>query len=369
MSGTFCEELALRVLRTKGTGHLFLAHCLRNRGIGIRAINCEHCVSPALSLTTGLPRGISFQPVSPEHDKLEAYPTAKIPHETMRQNSQPSSPAPLIQGILEAISAGKLTVEQALERLRHDQTIAIDNATVDIGRASRCRFGEVIYGEGKSRALITLIARTQLDHGQNVLVTRLNQVDAAAVCESFEHTFYHPQARTLRIGSSPVPLVVSQLNEQSIKRPVVAVVTAGSTDALVAAEALQTLAWMNVATVEVTDIGVAGPQRLLAAVPLLRQAAVVVVVAGMEGALPSALGGHLPCPIIAVPTSVGYGSCFGGITALLGMLSSCASNVSVVGIDAGFKGGYVAGLIATQLAEGLTLDCVDNNRAKLVGTQ
>lgn len=269
----------------------------------------------------------------------------------MQQKFQPPSPAPLIKGVLEAVSAGQLTVEQALERLSHDQTVAIDNATVDIGRASRCRFGEVIYGEGKSPALITSIARTQLDRSQNALVTRLNQVDAAAICESFEHTYYHHVARTLRIGSSPVPLAVKLLNERNIKRPLVAVVTAGSTDAPVAAEALQTLAWMNVATIEFTDIGVAGPQRLLAAVPRLRQAAVVVVVAGMEGALPSALGGHLPCPIIAVPTSVGYGSCFGGITALLGMLSSCASNVTVVGIDAGFKGGYVAGLIATQLEE------------------
>lgn len=273
----------------------------------------------------------------------------------MQQKFQPPSPAPLLQGVLEAVSTGQLTVEQALERLSHDQTVDIDNATVDIGRVSRCRFGEVIYGEGKSPSLVISIARTQLDHSHNVLVTRLNENDAATVCKSFEHTYYHPQARTLRIGNSPILLAANSVSERSTKRPVVAVVTAGSTDAPVAAEAIQTLAWMNVATIEYADIGVAGPQRLLAAVPRLRQAAVVVVVAGMEGALPSALGGHLPCPIIAVPTSVGYGSCFGGITALLGMLSSCASNVSVVGIDAGFKGGYVAGLIATQLEEALAV--------------
>jgi NCAIR mutase (PurE)-related protein len=262
-----------------------------------------------------------------------------------------SSPAPLIRGVLEAVLDGKLTVEQALEQLLHDQTVAIDGATVDIGRRSRCRFGEVIYGEGKSATLIASIAGTQLEHGQNVFVTRLNQAEAAAICKDFEHTYYHPQARTLRISASPIPLSIDLVSERNVKRPMVAVVTAGSTDATVAAEAIQTLAWMNVAAIEINDIGVAGPQRLLASVPLLRQASVVVVVAGMEGALPSAIGGHLSCPIIAVPTSIGYGSCFGGITALLGMVSSCASNVSVVGIDAGFKGGYVAGLIATQLED------------------
>ena len=269
----------------------------------------------------------------------------------MHENSQPPSPAPLMQGILEDVAAGRVTVAQALDRLRHDQTVAISNATVDIGRAIRCRFGEVIYGEGKSAPLIISIARAQLEHGQSVMITRLNPADATTICLAFEHTYYHPQAQTLRIGTAPIPLTAELLNARHVKRPVVAVVSAGSTDAPVAAEAIQTLAWMNVVTVEVTDIGVAGPQRLLAAVPLLRQAVVVVVIAGMEGALPSALGGHLPCPIIAVPTSVGYGSCFGGITALLGMLSSCASNVSVVGIDSGFKGGYVAGLIATQLED------------------
>jgi pyridinium-3,5-biscarboxylic acid mononucleotide synthase len=255
----------------------------------------------------------------------------------------------LLQDIFQAISAGQLTTEQAMQRVQNDQTVAIDGATVDIGRASRCRFGEVIYGEGKSATLIVAIARTQLEYGQNVLVTRLNQTDAVSVCESFRHSYYHPQARTLRISTTPIQATASSTTDANGKRPFVAVVTAGSTDAPIASEAVQTLAWMNVATFEVNDIGVAGPQRLLAAVPLLRQAAVVVVVAGMEGALPSVIGGHLPCPIIAVPTSVGYGTSFGGITALLGMLSSCAANVTVVGIDAGFKGGYVAGLIATQL--------------------
>jgi NCAIR mutase (PurE)-related protein len=275
----------------------------------------------------------------------------------MKTQTLPCPPLAL-QDILLAVSTGKMSVGQAMERFQHDQTVPIEGATVDIGRASRCRFGEVIYGEGKSPELIAAIAQTQIDNGQKVLVTRLNESAAAKVCESFSHSYYHPQARTLRLADSPIePAAIASSSQVSpeesadaaaTKRPFVGVVTAGSTDAAVAAEAAQTLAWMNVRIVEFTDIGVAGPQRLLGAVPYLRRAAAVVVCAGMEGALPSALGGHLPCPIVAVPTSVGYGTSFGGITALLGMLTCCASNVTVVGIDAGFKGGYVAGLIASQ---------------------
>lgn len=259
------------------------------------------------------------------------------------------SPAPL-QNVLEAVSAGRLTVQQALDRLLQPQTILLEGATVDIDRARRCRFGEVIYGEGKSESLIAEIAKTQLAHGQAVLITRLDRASAEMIAAQFEHTHYHPQARTLRIGSSPIESFATA-GQQNGSRPVVAVVTAGSTDAAVAAEAAQTLAWMNVLTESISDVGVAGPQRLLAVVPQLRQASVIIVVAGMEAALASVVGGHVACPVIAVPTSIGYGTSFGGITALLGMLSSCASNVSVVGIDAGFKAGYVAGLIATQLED------------------
>ncbi|MGV3484913.1 MAG: nickel pincer cofactor biosynthesis protein LarB [Planctomycetaceae bacterium] len=257
------------------------------------------------------------------------------------------SPAPLIS-VLEAISAGRMSVEQALRLLPAQSTVTLEGATVDIDRARRCRFGEVIYGEGKSAAMITAIAEVQLNHGQRVLVTRLDPQTAVIVAENFVHTFYHAGARTLRIDHSPIE-VDTAAGETINPRPMVAVVTAGSTDAPVAAEAAQTLAWMNVPADCISDVGVAGPQRLLAVVPRLRRASVVIVVAGMEAALASAVGGHVACPVIAVPTSVGYGTNFGGITALLGMLSSCASNVSVVGIDAGFKAGYVAGLIATQL--------------------
>ncbi len=223
----------------------------------------------------------------------------------------------------------------------------LDNATVDLGRKTRCRFGEVIYGEGKSPELITSIARTLLQNDAEVLVTRLTHESADLVASAFSHFHHDPVARTLRVARQPIIPYRSPAESETC--PIVAVVTAGSTDRPVAAEAVQTLSWMRVVTDSIHDVGVAGPQRLLAYLPRLQRASVIVVVAGMEGALASVVGGHVACPVIAVPTSVGYGSCFGGMTALLAMSVSCASNVSVVGIDAGFKGGYVAGLIATQL--------------------
>lgn len=264
------------------------------------------------------------------------------------------TPSPALRNVLESLAAGELDVDQAIKQLAIDQAITLENATVDIGRATRCRFGEVIYGEGKPPELIVSIARTQLQHGQPVLITRLNAANAKAVADNFEHSYYHANARTMRIANCPIENVAPEPSPP-YPRPFVAVVTAGSTDNCVAAEAVQTLRWMNVATDEFNDIGVAGPQRLLAVVPSLRRASVIVVIAGMEAALASAVGGHVACPIVAVPTSVGYGTSFGGVTALLGMLSSCASNVTVVGIDSGFKGGYVAGLIVTQLEDAIRL--------------
>jgi len=131
----------------------------------------------------------------------------------------------------------------------------------------------------------------------------------------------------------------------------VAIVTAGTSDLPVAEEARETALWMGAQVTLVQDVGVAGPHRLQANLGPLREADAIVVVAGMEGALPSVVGGHVSCPVIAVPTSVGYGASFGGLAALLGMLNSCAANVTVVNIDAGFKGGYIAGLIARNAAQ------------------
>jgi NCAIR mutase (PurE)-related protein len=192
--------------------------------------------------------------------------------------------------------------------------------------------------------MIVEIAETLIGHGAaEVLITRLPAEPAKSISARFAFHRYHPSARTLRVASRAIAAPA----EGGVYGPV-AVVTAGSTDRPVAAEAAETLAWMGVQVMQMDDIGVAGPQRLLSRLDDLRQCQVAVVAAGMEGALPSVLAGHVPYPVIAVPTSVGYGAALGGLTPLLTMLTSCASNVAVVNIDAGFKGGYLAGLIARK---------------------
>jgi pyridinium-3,5-biscarboxylic acid mononucleotide synthase len=177
---------------------------------------------------------------------------------------------------------------------------------------------------------------------QDAFGTRASPYQAAAVRKRFPQAEHNPVARTIRVRAGDDQPLVGR----------VVVVTAGSADRPVAEEAVETLHWMGCGVERIDDVGVAGPQRLLVEVPRLRTADVIVVVAGMEGALPSVVGGHVGCPVVAVPTSVGYGASFGGIAALLGMLNSCAANVTVVNIDAGFKAGYVAGLIARQKVVG-----------------
>ncbi|GAB5403817.1 MAG: nickel pincer cofactor biosynthesis protein LarB [Aureliella sp.] len=223
----------------------------------------------------------------------------------------------------------------------------------DLDRARRCGFGEVIFGSGKSASDIARIAKQLIESGQNeVLVTRIAPEHAAEVAPLFQHSRHDSLGRTLRLSSTSEPL--SQLASTAppaLPLRHVSVVTAGSTDIAIAREAVETLHWMQINVSLTTDVGVAGPYRLLTHLEHLRRSSAVVVIAGMEGALASVVGGLLPCPIIAVPTSVGYGSNFEGITTLLSMMSSCAAGVTTVNIDAGFKGGYVAGLIAAQHAE------------------
>jgi len=278
----------------------------------------------------------------------------------------PSQP-PDAREIIAQVAAGTMSVDDAvvglgiaetapiwLESLsdnRSDNRAAmqsIDGATVDLGRRERCGFSEVIYGEGKKTSLIAEIIETQQRAGQSSLVTRLDPSAAESLQEKFPSGHYNALARTFRTAvknfQPPCPAPKKSFHA--------AVVTAGSTDAPVAEEAIETLVWMGIPYERFDDIGVAGPQRLLAAVPRIRQASAVVVIAGMEGALPAAIAGHLSVPIFAVPTSVGYGATLGGLTPLLGMLSSCASNVAAVNIDAGFKGGYLAGIVVHQLLVG-----------------
>ncbi len=245
--------------------------------------------------------------------------------------------------LLTRVQAGELDVLETARELRAEETLrsAITaDAHVDLDRERRCGFPEVIYGEGKTpRAMLEIIEQLTA-RSQGVLATRVSSAQAAVVRDRFPDILWNETARTLRLPE-PKPKPPSGLG---------LVVTAGTSDRPVAEEALETLRWMNCRTELIVDVGVAGPHRLVWHAEQLRRADAIVVVAGMEGALPSVVGGHVDCPVIAVPTSVGYGANFGGLSALLGMLNSCAANVTVVNIDAGFKGGYIAGLIARRCA-------------------
>lgn len=215
-------------------------------------------------------------------------------------------------------------------------------AKVDIHRRVRCGFPEVIFGQGKTPEQIEAILRVMLGHGEGGLVTRLAPDAAEHLGRAFPEGEYNPVARTFRVarGTEPGPKVGR-----------VVVVTAGTSDLPVAEEARVTAEAWNCDVLLIADVGVAGLHRLLNQLPVLNGADALVVVAGMEGALPSVVGGLVDCPVIAVPTSIGYGANFGGISALLSMLNSCASNVVAVNIDAGFNGGHVAGLIARRAGQ------------------
>lgn len=235
--------------------------------------------------------------------------------------------------------AGELSPEAFADQAS-GVTAWLDDAAVDLDRQRRCGFPEVVFGPGKSPATTVEIARRLHAAGQDLLVTRIAPAQAEALQQAFPMGGHSELARTFRMQSESPPH----------REPTgsVTVVTAGTSDLPVAEEAAETLRWMRVPVDVVADVGVAGPQRLLQQAKRLREACALVVVAGMEGALPSVVGGHVEAPIIAVPTSVGYGANLGGIAALLSMLNSCAANVAVVNIDAGFRAGYLAGLIATK---------------------
>lgn len=241
--------------------------------------------------------------------------------------------------------AGELTVTQFVEGVNPGTIAHVGEAQVDIDRARRCGFPEVVYAEGKTVRAIEKIFRALLAARSEVLATRMSASQADELLPSFPEGRYNPMARTFRIsppeGSAALAVAASGR---------VSIVTAGTSDQPVAEEARETAQWTGAQVTMVHDVGVAGPHRLVASLDQLRGADSVVVVAGMEGALPSVVGGYVDCPVIAVPTSIGYGASFGGLAALLGMLNSCASNVTVVNIDAGFKGGYLAGLIARNVA-------------------
>jgi pyridinium-3,5-biscarboxylic acid mononucleotide synthase len=234
---------------------------------------------------------------------------------------------------------GRISLGDFLQQAGAPRIADIGEAQVDIDRHRRCGFPEVVFGEGKTVETMQKIFEALLDHGMEVLATRVSAEKAAALFKHFPNARYNEIGRTLRIGET-------HENRDGVERGRVTIVTAGTSDLPAAEEARETALWTGADVQMVADVGVAGPHRLAAKPPVLQRADAVVVVAGMEGALPSVVGGHVACPVIAVPTSVGYGASFGGVAALLGMLNSCAANVAVVNIDAGFKGGYVAGMIA-----------------------
>jgi pyridinium-3,5-biscarboxylic acid mononucleotide synthase len=238
--------------------------------------------------------------------------------------------------------AGKLAASEisADEFLREAALITAqtDAATVDLDRQRRCGFPEVIFGIGKTVEAIVLIAKRLLGERQHVFATRIAADKAEELCQLLPQATYNSLAKTLRIDAAEREPLVGH----------VAVISAGTSDLPVAEEARETLSWMGVRATMIHDVGVAGPHRLPARLAEFSEADAIVVVAGMEGALPSVVGGYVPCPVFAVPTSMGYGANLGGLAALLAMLNSCASNVAVVNIDAGFKAGYLAGLVAAR---------------------
>jgi NCAIR mutase (PurE)-related protein len=233
----------------------------------------------------------------------------------------------LVRELLERVQGRDVSVEEALEALRGLPFRDIGVATIDHHRALRQGVPEVIFGERKTADQIARIAAEMVAAGNNVLVTRVDPDKAEVLCRRMPAFQHLPEARALRISVAPVP---------SRRRGPVAVVTAGTSDIGVAEEAVVTLEAVGLEAVRLYDVGVAGIHRLLHRLDDLRRAAAVIVAAGMEGALPSVVGGMVSAPIVAVPTSVGYGTAMGGFTALFAMLTSCASGVVVVNIDSGF---------------------------------
>jgi NCAIR mutase (PurE)-related protein len=238
--------------------------------------------------------------------------------------------------LLEAVAAGALTPGAALERWREMAQEDLGYARIDHHRQWRKGYAEVIYGPGKSAEQIAGIAQALVQRGAAVLATRVDKVKAAAILEILPELTYHEQCACLSLGASSPP---------PPGRGVVGVVAAGTSDLPVAEEAALTAQLMGSRVERLWDVGVAGLHRLLAHQRLLQTASCLVVAAGMEGALPSVVAGLCACPVLALPTSAGYGASFGGLAALLAMLNSCAPGISVVNIDNGFGAGYLAGLI------------------------
>lgn len=245
-----------------------------------------------------------------------------------------------LRGLLEAVASGQKPVEDALDTLRSLPFESLDFATLDHHRALRWGFPEVIFCQGKTNEQVAQIAARLAERSNQVLGTRATQAQFAAAQVEVPDLQYHELARCIWLDRNP----------ERKRHQGVVLVAAGTTDLPVLEEARLTLDLMGHEGQKIVDVGVAGLHRLLPHVPTLQAANVVVVAAGMEGALASVVGGLTNAPVVAVPTSVGYGASFGGVAALLSMLNSCASGVATVNIDNGYGAGHMAALINQKIA-------------------
>ena len=234
--------------------------------------------------------------------------------------------------LLKQVSSGAITPEDAVRRLSMAPFESLDFATIDHHRALRQGYPEVVYGEGKNAQQVVAITERIMEHGRAALVTRTDPGTRQALQARFTDAVVNDVARTVRIGAQT----------PTVQRPTLLIITAGTSDLPVAEEAAESAIAMGNNVARLNDVGVAGIHRLLAQGDVLTRAGVVIVVAGMDGALPSVVGGLVACPVIAVPTSVGYGASLGGLAALFTMLNSCAAGVTVVNIDNGFGAAVAA---------------------------
>jgi pyridinium-3,5-biscarboxylic acid mononucleotide synthase len=240
-----------------------------------------------------------------------------------------------LRDLLESVAGGRTAPAEAMERLKELPFEDLGFAKVDHHRALRRGFPEAVFGAGKTAEQIVAIVGAILNRGQSALVTRTTSAVHRLLSESHPDARWHEAARLVTVERKPLPPLPGR----------VVIVCAGTSDVPVAEEAAVTASFMGAPVERVFDVGVAGLHRLLSRAEVLRGADVVVVAAGMEGALPSVVAGLVDAPVIAVPTSVGYGASFQGLAALLAMLNSCASGVSVVNIDNGFGAGHLAAMI------------------------
>jgi NCAIR mutase (PurE)-related protein len=248
-----------------------------------------------------------------------------------------------LRQLLSSVASGETTISEALARLRSLPFEELSFATLDHHRSVRCGHAEVIFCAGKTvPQLLEIAARLSAD-SKTILATRASADQLEALQQRFPSNIHIDSAARAALVNPPAPV------DPSPGRPPVAIISAGTSDASVAAEALITLRSMSVPAISINDVGIAGLHRLLHHVPVLQSCCAIVAIAGMEGALPSVVGGLVACPVFAVPTSVGYGANLAGLTPLLAMLNSCASNVTVVNIDNGFGAALSASLVHQQI--------------------